>query len=100
MGKLRVSARSGLGRLRRLWESDIAWSYRGSPLTIVASVVAATIVIAAVCAPWVAPYNPFDAATLDLMEGFSPPGEASYGAARAARHPPVQTRIRPNGRWS
>jgi peptide/nickel transport system permease protein len=64
-------------RLRRVWDSDIAWSYRRSPVTIVASLVAATVVIAAVLAPWVAPYNPFDAATLDLMEGFSPPGERS-----------------------
>jgi peptide/nickel transport system permease protein len=72
-----VSDRSAPGRLRRLWDSDIAWSYRGSPVTIVASVVATILVIAAVFAPWVAPYNPFDAATLDLMEGFSPPGEAS-----------------------
>jgi peptide/nickel transport system permease protein len=28
-------------------------------------------------APWLAPHNPFDAATLDLMEGFTPPGEPS-----------------------
>jgi len=72
-----LSDRSAPSRLRRLWDSDIAWSYRSSPVTIVASVVAAILVVAAVFAPWVAPYNPFDAATLNLMEGFSPPGEPS-----------------------
>jgi peptide/nickel transport system permease protein len=62
-------------RLRRLWDSDLVWSYRRSPVAIIAGVVAAALAVAAVFAPWVAPYNPFDAATLNLMEGFSPPGE-------------------------
>jgi peptide/nickel transport system permease protein len=77
-----IAERPAPSRLRRLWESDIAWSYRGSPVTIVASVVAAIFVVAAVFAPWVAPHNPFDAATLNLMEGFSPPGEPSPVSGR------------------
>jgi peptide/nickel transport system permease protein len=63
--------------LRRCWESDIAWSYRHSPVAVAASLVALVLVLAAVFAPWVAPHNPFDAATLNLMEGFSPPGVPS-----------------------
>jgi peptide/nickel transport system permease protein len=81
-GSAPISERPVPSRLRRLWDSDIAWSYRSSPVTIVASVVAAILVVAAVFAPWVAPYNPFDAATLDLMEGFSPPGEPSLVTGR------------------
>jgi peptide/nickel transport system permease protein len=65
---------SAATRLRRYWDSDIAWSYRHSPVAVAASIVALTIVLGAVLAPWVAPYHPFDAATLNLMEGFSPPG--------------------------
>jgi peptide/nickel transport system permease protein len=62
-------------RLRRYWESDLAWSFRHSPVAILASAVALTLVLGAALAPWVAPHNPFDAATLNLMEGFTPPGE-------------------------
>ena len=65
------------GWLRRCWDSDLAYSFRHSPVAIVASAVALTLVLGAVLAPWVAPYNPFDAATLDLMEGFTPPGKPS-----------------------
>jgi peptide/nickel transport system permease protein len=72
-----ASAERLSARLRRWWDSDIAWSYRHSPVAIAASAVALILVLAAVFAPWVAPHNPFDASTLNLMEGFSPPGEPS-----------------------
>jgi peptide/nickel transport system permease protein len=65
------------GFLRSAWDSDLAWSFRRSPVAVMASIVAATLILAAVLAPWVAPYRPFDASTLNLMEGFSPPGEPS-----------------------
>jgi len=66
-----------LSALRRAWDSDLAWSYRHSPVAVAASIVAAVLILLAVFAPWVAPHTPFDASTLDLMEGFSPPGEPS-----------------------
>jgi peptide/nickel transport system permease protein len=57
-----------------MWDSDIAWSFRHSPVAIVATVVALIIIMGAVLAPWVAPFNPFDSASLNLMDGFTPPG--------------------------
>jgi peptide/nickel transport system permease protein len=57
-----------------MWDSDIAWSFRHSPVAIVATVVALTIILAALFAPWIAPYDPFDSASLNLMDGFTPPG--------------------------
>ena len=62
-------------RLRRWWDSDLSFSFRHSPVAIVASAAALALTLGAVLAPWIAPHNPFDAATLDLMEGFTPPGE-------------------------
>lgn len=59
----------------RLWDSDLSWSFRHSPVAIGASAVALTLILAAVFAPLIAPQNPFDPATLNLMEGFSRPGE-------------------------
>lgn len=63
-----------MNRLARMWDSDIAWSFRHSPVAIVASVVALIIIMGAVLAPWIAPFNPFDSASLNLMDGFTPPG--------------------------
>jgi peptide/nickel transport system permease protein len=61
------------GRWERIWDSDIAWSYRKSPVTIVASILVAVIVLAAALAPWITPQNPFDLSGLNLMDGFTPP---------------------------
>ncbi len=63
-----------MDRLARIWDSDVAWSFRHSPIAIVAAVVALGTIFAAVFAPWLAPYNPFDPASLNLMNGFTPPG--------------------------
>jgi peptide/nickel transport system permease protein len=64
-----------MNRIARMWDSDIAWSFRHSPVAIVATIVALIIILGAVFAPWIAPYDPFDSASLNLMDGFTPPGE-------------------------
>ncbi|OYW69020.1 MAG: ABC transporter permease [Bosea sp. 12-68-7] len=61
------------GRLARIWDSDIAYSFRSSPVTVVATLLALLLVLAAVAAPLIAPYDPFDPASLDLSDGFSRP---------------------------
>ena len=45
-------------------DSDVGYSFRKSPTAIVAAVIAFICVFCAVFAPWVAPHNPFDLATL------------------------------------
>ncbi len=61
-------------RMAKFWDSDFAWSFRHSPVAVIASLVVVVLVLAAVFAPLIAPYNPFDPATLNLMNGFTPPG--------------------------
>ena len=61
-------------RLRTAWDSDIAYSFRRSPVAMVAAFVTLLMVLAAVFAPFVATTNPFDPASLNLMNGFSKPG--------------------------
>ncbi|MGF1476964.1 MAG: ABC transporter permease [Geminicoccaceae bacterium] len=63
------------GRLARAWDSDLAYRFRHSPVTIVAAAVALLIIVASVLAPLVAPHDPFNPATLNLMDGFTPPME-------------------------
>lgn len=70
-------------RMSTLWGSDVAWSFRHSPLAIVSSVLLVICVGAAVFAPWVAPHNPFDLRTLNLNDALLPPsfsvgGNAAY----------------------
>ncbi|MFC0281849.1 ABC transporter permease [Falsigemmobacter intermedius] len=60
-------------KLARMWDSDIAYSFRRSPVTIIAAIVALAIILGAVFAPWIAPHNPFDPSSLNLMDGFSRP---------------------------
>ncbi len=64
-----------MNRLARMWDSDIAWSFRHTPVAIAAAVVALFIVLAALLAPLIAPHDPFNPATLNLMDGFTPPME-------------------------
>ena len=65
------------GRLRRAWESDFFYSFRRAPVAVVSAVVVLILMLAAVFAPLIAPHDPFDPATLNLMNGFTPPGEAN-----------------------
>ncbi len=65
------------GRLYRIWDSDVFYSFRTSPVTIVAAFVTLAMVLAAVFAPLIAPYDPFNPASLNLMDGFTPPMSTS-----------------------
>jgi len=62
-----------MSTLARVWDSDIAYSFRQSPVAIGATVVALVMVLSAVFAAWVAPHNPFDLATLNLLDASLPP---------------------------
>ena len=72
-----ATAAKPTSRLYRMWDSDVFFSFRRSPVTIVAAVVALLLVGAALLAPWIAPYNPFNPSSLNLMDGFTPPMSTS-----------------------
>ena len=61
--------------LQRAWASDFAWNFRRSPVAMISLCVLSLLVLSAVFAPLIAPHNPFDPATLNLMNGFSRPME-------------------------
>ena len=65
--------------LRRFFDGDVFYSFRRSPLTIVAAVVTLVCVVSAVFAGWVAPHNPFDLKTLNLLDAFTPPAWTERG---------------------
>jgi peptide/nickel transport system permease protein len=49
-------------------------------VTIVAALLTLICVGSALLAPWVAPHNPFDSATLNLTDGFTPPAWTEKGS--------------------
>ncbi|MEE4120678.1 MAG: ABC transporter permease [Paracoccaceae bacterium] len=62
-------------RLKMAWDSDFAYKFRRSPVALVSFLVMMILVLGAVFAPWIAPHDPFDPGTLNLMNGFTAPME-------------------------
>ena len=69
------------GRLARAWDSDLAYSFRRSPVAVIAGVVAVAFLAVAILAPWLAPQRAFDPSALDLMDGFLRPMQRGSGGA-------------------
>lgn len=61
------------GWLHRAADSDIWWSFKSSPMTVVAAIGTVLIVAVAFLSPVLAPHTPFDPATLSLSDGLKPP---------------------------
>ena len=60
-------------RWQNFLDSDFLYAFKGSPVAIGSFVVVCILVLSAVFAPLIAPTNPFDPASLNLMNGFTPP---------------------------
>ena len=72
-------ARGGLGRL---FESDLWYSFRRSPVTMISAAVTAIFILAALLAPLIAPHDPFDPATISIIDSFFPPAWSDTGDPR------------------
>jgi len=57
----------------RVTDNDIVYSFTRSPVTMLASFTTLVILLSSVFAPWLTPHDPFNPASLDLMEAFTPP---------------------------
>ena len=75
-------ASSSPGRLRRFFQGDVWYSFRRSPLAIVAALIALACFFCAVFAELVAPHNPFDLASLELMDARLPPAWMEAGSTK------------------
>ncbi|MGF1503457.1 MAG: ABC transporter permease [Paracoccaceae bacterium] len=69
-------------RLGRALDSDLWYSFSRSPAAIVAALMTLVMVGAAVFAPWIAPYDPFDLAQVDLFDSLLPPAWAEGGSEK------------------
>jgi peptide/nickel transport system permease protein len=80
-------AAAGLGArlvdaVRRFFDSDLWHSFTRSPVVVVSALVTLVIVFSALFAPLVAPYDPFDLASIDLLDSEIPPLWMEGGDAR------------------
>ena len=70
------------GALARFFDGDLWYSFKTSPMAIGAALIAAACVFCAVFAPWVAPHNPFDLASVDLSDARLPPAWMEGGSRK------------------
>ncbi|MEM9971995.1 MAG: ABC transporter permease [Pseudomonadota bacterium] len=65
------------GRWVRFRDSDFYWKFSRSPVAMISFAVTVVLVLSAVLAPLIAPFDPFNPASLNLMNGFTPPNTAN-----------------------
>ena len=70
-----------MNALARAWDSDVAYSFRRSPAAVLSALVLLVLMVGALFSRWLAPYDPFDLATLNLLDGGQPPAFMADGTA-------------------
>ncbi len=67
---------------KRWFDSDVAYSFRTSPVAIAAAAIAFACFFCAIFAGFVSPHNPFDLKTLELTEARIPPAWSAEGTRK------------------
>ena len=68
-----MSEARAAGRLARALDSDLFYSFRRSPVALFSAAMALILVLGALLAPMIAPHDPFDLVSLNLMDSLLPP---------------------------
>jgi peptide/nickel transport system permease protein len=77
-----ASRSAGTNAASAFVDSDLFYSFRKSRVTVIATLITLAMVLAAALAPWIAPHNPFDVATLSLLDSELPPAWTDGGDPR------------------
>src|SRR6218665_2549200 len=77
-----TSSPAAPGAFRRFLDGDVWYSFRNSPVAMVAAAIAFACVFCALFAELVAPHNPFDLASLELMDARLPPAWDAEGSRK------------------
>ena len=68
--------------ISRFFDGDVWWSFKRSPVTIIAAILAILCILGAVLAPLIAPHNPYDLAQISLLDSNLPPAWNAAGNSR------------------
>ncbi|WP_264211420.1 ABC transporter permease [Leisingera thetidis] len=68
-----LSPKSEPSRWSRAWNSNMGYSFRRNPVAVVSMIVFLLIAVAAFLAPVIAPYDPYDPGSIDIMNSEYPP---------------------------
>ncbi|AMD44274.1 ABC transporter permease [Bordetella holmesii] len=68
--------------LKRWWDSDLCWSWRHAPVAMCATLVLVLMLVGAFGAGWVAPHNPFDLVSVELLDALLPPAWDGNGQGK------------------
>ncbi len=66
----------------RMWDGDVFYSFRHSPVAVFSALIVIAMIFGAVFAPFIAPQNPFDTASLDILDNNLPPVWRDLGDPR------------------
>lgn len=76
------SKNAAQGRLSKIVDSDMFHAFLRSKVTVVAAVITLVLFLAAFLAPWIAPHDPFDLASISIMDARVPPLWMEYADPR------------------
>ncbi len=68
--------------ISRWLNTDVGYSFQQSKTAMAAALIAFVFIFCAVFAQWIAPYDPFDAASLELTDSRLPPAWAEEGSLK------------------
>lgn len=71
-----------MNALARAWDSDVLYSFRRTPVAVISAIILLALLIGAVFCRWVAPFDPYDLASLNLMDSFQPPAFLAEGTVQ------------------
>src|SRR5262245_28991774 len=69
-------------RLAALRDNDLVHSFLSSRIVVLAGITTAVLILLALFAPWIAPHNPFDLKSINLLDAHDPPAWLSGGDPR------------------
>ncbi|UWQ58832.1 ABC transporter permease [Leisingera caerulea] len=68
-----LNPKSEPSRWSKVWNSNMGYSFRRNPVAVISMVVFLMIAVAAFLAPLIAPYDPYDPGSIDIMNSEYPP---------------------------
>ena len=68
--------------ISRFFDGDVWWSFKRSPVTVIAAILATICILGALLAPVIAPHNPYDLAEISLLDSNLPPAWIASGSSK------------------